>query len=209
MTQHDSDPHYYWKTPSIQTHVGLEFFPLDPKVESIDLRDVAHALSLKCRYTGHCLFFYSVGQHSVLMSRYLGKRGASLLDQKWALMHDASETYLPDVAGPIKRFLPDFCAIEDRVLQAVGARFELPWPKSDLVTHADRLMYWRERRALMRDVPWLDPAPDGLAPTDDIVRDIPIERWSPERAEAEFLDRFSFLFGTGSTQCVEQYLWRR
>lgn len=191
---HESDTHYYWPKPSIQTFSGREFYPLTPKAADIDVDDVAHALGMKCRYTGHCAFFFSVAQHSVLMSRYLEKRGADLVDQRWALLHDASEAYLPDVAGPIKKYLFDFCAIEDRVLMAVAERFGLPWPHSSLVKHADRVMYWREREVLMREADWLQDPPPELVITEDIREDIPIMRWDPDFAVHEFRVRFIELF---------------
>ncbi len=195
--EHESDTHFYWKSPSIQTYTGCEFFPLAPRAADIDPADVAHALGLKCRYTGHCLYFYSVAQHSVLMSRYLEARGADPVDQRWALMHDASEAYLPDVAGPIKKHLPGFCEVEDKVLMAVAERFDLPWPHSSLVKHADRVMYWREREVLMPDATWIQPPPPGLEITEDMRDDIPIERWDPDLAVHEFRVRFIELFDEG------------
>lgn len=48
----------------IQTYSGVEFYPLSPQVEDINIVDVAHAQSHICRYTGHCRKFYSVAEHS-------------------------------------------------------------------------------------------------------------------------------------------------
>ena len=52
----------------IQTYSGKKFYPLDPRPEDIDIRDIAHALSLNCRFNGHCRCFYSVAEHSVGVS---------------------------------------------------------------------------------------------------------------------------------------------
>jgi len=52
----------------IQVHSGRQFWPLDPRAEEIDIGDIAHALSLVCRFTGHVKEFYSVAQHSVLVA---------------------------------------------------------------------------------------------------------------------------------------------
>ncbi len=43
---------------SIVTYSGIEFFPLSPRPEDVRLFDIAHALSMKCRYTGQCHQFY-------------------------------------------------------------------------------------------------------------------------------------------------------
>lgn len=48
----------------IQTFTGRQFWPLDPRAEDVDIRDIAHALSMKCRYNGHCREFYSIADHS-------------------------------------------------------------------------------------------------------------------------------------------------
>ena len=42
----------------IQTYTGIQFWPLDPRPEEIEIRDIAHALSLLCRFNGHCRVFY-------------------------------------------------------------------------------------------------------------------------------------------------------
>ena len=59
---------------SISTVGGREFFPLAPRSHDIYPEEVAHALSQKCRFTGHTLEFYSVAQHCVLVSDALKRR---------------------------------------------------------------------------------------------------------------------------------------
>jgi hypothetical protein len=44
----------------IRTFTGKEFYPLEPNPADIDIRDIAHALSNICRFTGHCREFYCV-----------------------------------------------------------------------------------------------------------------------------------------------------
>jgi hypothetical protein len=41
-----------------ETYTGKHFWPLDPKPEEVSIDDIAHALSLTCRYNGHCKHFY-------------------------------------------------------------------------------------------------------------------------------------------------------
>jgi 5'-deoxynucleotidase YfbR-like HD superfamily hydrolase len=81
----------------IQTYSGIKMHPLSPTEEEISIEDIAHALSNLCRFTGHCNKFYSVAQHSVLVSVYSPRDYAM-----WGLLHDASEAYLNDIARPIK-----------------------------------------------------------------------------------------------------------
>ena len=76
--------------------------PLGAQVETICIDDIAHALALKCRWTGHCRTFYSVADHSLRVARVLKDQGASPLTQIEGLLHDCGEAYLPDVAAPIK-----------------------------------------------------------------------------------------------------------
>ena len=51
--------------PYITTYSGHSFDPLFPERDKIDIRDIAHALSLLCRANGHFPTFYSIAQHSL------------------------------------------------------------------------------------------------------------------------------------------------
>lgn len=81
----------------IQTFSGKKFFPLEPEKNEYDIHDIAHALSLKCRFGGHCQRFYSVAEHCVRVADIVAPES-----KLWALLHDAAEAYLPDVCQPIK-----------------------------------------------------------------------------------------------------------
>jgi len=73
----------------VNTYTGKHFHYLDPQPEEIDIIDIAHSLSLTCRYGGHCKQFYSVGDHSI--------RVAEIVPDELklrALLHDAAEAYL-------------------------------------------------------------------------------------------------------------------
>ena len=76
----------------LQTYTGIQFWPLDPRPEEIDIQDIAHALSLLCRFNGHCQRFYSVAEHSVHVSTILAPEFGL-----WGLLHDAAEAYLSDI----------------------------------------------------------------------------------------------------------------
>lgn len=164
----------------IQTYTGGQFFPFDPKPEDVDIRDIAHALAMTCRFGGHCKQFYSVAQHSVLMYR-----AASTPSKVRALMHDAAEAYIGDMPRPIKHDekCRVFGMIESRIEQAICEHFGLPFQIVNAeVKDLDNRILIDEREQIMAPVAyeggWPDVKPLGVT----------IEQWSPERARWEFLD---------------------
>src|SRR3954454_351254 len=104
----------------MQTYSGRRFYPMNPRPSEIDPVDIAHALSLLCRYGGHVDRFYSVAEHCVLMSQAVAPENALA-----ALLHDATEAYVCDVPRPLKRQLPGYAAIEAMVWLAIVARFDI------------------------------------------------------------------------------------
>lgn len=165
------------KPAHIVTFTGIEFSILDPQQDQIDIRDIAHALSMQVRYTGHVREFYSVAEHS---------RAVSLLvppeDALWGLLHDASEAYLSDLSRPVKHHTPvgpPYLEVEDKIMRAIAAKFGLTLPMPESVKKADTWMLYAEREALMtkfNDNDW--PRPDFAI------------GYPPKKAEELFLQRF-------------------
>ncbi|MCK1460923.1 phosphohydrolase [Bradyrhizobium sp. 2] len=167
----------------IQTATGRQFWPMDPRPHEVYIDDIAHALSLLCRFGGHCLRFYSVAEHCVLLSRI-----APAPYKLWALLHDASEAYLVDVPRPLKPFLGGYNEAEDKIMRAIAFRFHLHLGMPDQVKRLDRAILMDERLQNMAEAPiaWsTDCEPLG----------IDLQFWSPERARAEFLAAFESLGG--------------
>ena len=162
----------------IQTFSGRPFFPLAPRAEDVDIRDIAHALSLNCRFNGHCRSFYSVAEHSVRVSREV-PAGMELM----ALLHDAAEAYLTDVPRPIKQHLPQFSEIEERLLRVIFARFGQYWPAPHAVWLADDTLLATEARDLMSP----PPEPWNLSAAPLAERIVPV---TAEQAERLFLACF-------------------
>lgn len=82
---------------------------LNPDPDTINITDIAWSLSHICRYNGHTNRFYSVAQHSVLVSQWLQEQplpDITPLGRKmlywFALMHDAAEAYIGDSVTLIK-----------------------------------------------------------------------------------------------------------
>ena len=103
----------------IMTYRKIMFDPLKPDPRLIDIRDIAHALSMLCRANGHFPTFYSVCQHSINCMREAQARGYSRRVQLGCLLHDASEAYLSDVTRPVKAELPRFKEIEAPLQETV------------------------------------------------------------------------------------------
>jgi hypothetical protein len=159
----------------IQTASGRQFWPLDPRPEDVDPADIAHALSMLCRFGGHVLRFYSVAEHSVLLSRYVAPEY-----KLWALVHDASEAYLADVARPIKPHLPGYKLAEYRLMRAICDRFGLPPLMPSAVKEADDAILFDEAAQNMAPPP--APWPNPVKPLG-----VKLQFWSPTEARHEFL----------------------
>lgn len=178
----------------IQTYTGRLFWPLDPQPVDVDIRDIAHALALNCRYSGHCDTFYSVAQHCVFVAdlveahciQKLG-RMPTLDELRWALLHDAAEAYLADLPRPVKPEIRGFADVEKRIENAIADRFGLPREIPEVVHHADFLCYATEKPKLMfRGPDW--PMVEGLP----VYLMLDAMEW--REAERAYLDRFYKLF---------------
>lgn len=139
---------------SITTASGKFFDILKPEEYEYDIEEIATALSNLCRYTGHVNTFYSVAEHSVLVSRIVPEKLALA-----GLLHDASEAFLGDVSSPLKALLPEYKEIERRVQRAIANAFDLGDSLDHPAVHeADKRMYWQERQSVanngVRDTLW-------------------------------------------------------
>lgn len=167
----------------MQTYTGRKFWPLDPRAEEVEIEDIAHGLALQCRYAGHCLRFYSVAEHSVLISRWLAGQGHDAEMCLWGLLHDAGEAYVLDMIRPLKGSMPEFRAVEQRVLNAVTERFRMYPVMPAAVKNADnRILVDEKRQNMQTGLVW---GTDSLTPLG-----VTLQWWRPEEAEEAFLADF-------------------
>jgi len=161
----------------IHTFSGHEFWPMDPRASEVHIEDIAHALSMQCRYAGHGLQFYSVAEHSVMVASWLRDVGAPRAAILQGLLHDATEAYLVDVPRPVKAFLPGYKEAEAKVWVAVCRRYNLDLLISPWVHEADNRIIADEMAQNM-------VRPD---PSYDNPLGIDLKFWSPAEAKAAFM----------------------
>jgi hypothetical protein len=167
----------------INTFTGRKFWPLDPHPNDIDIVDIAHALAMQCRFTGHVQHFYSVAEHSVRVARRSPPEF-----QLWGLLHDAAEAYLVDLARPVKHqaALEGYRDAETRIMAAIKEKFGLVGDQPQVVHEIDGRMLITEATELLTmhpdwsawadlGEPWLGEGRLG---------------WSPAKAKRRFLAAF-------------------
>jgi hypothetical protein len=118
------------------TASGLQFWPLDPRADEVEIGDIAHGLAHQGRYNGQTSRPYSVAQHSVHLSDYFAARGDEEL-ARWALLHDAAEAYIGDMIRPLKPIFLSFMEIERKIERCIFDRFDLKGEIPEAVKDAD------------------------------------------------------------------------
>jgi len=167
----------------IVTQSGRKVDVFHPTPESMDIEDIAHALSMICRFGGHTKEFYSVAQHSVLVSYICNKKYALQ-----GLMHDATEAFCGDVVRPIKRNIQFFCDMEDGLHNAISQKFHIYWNETihKSIKRADNIALLTEAKYLVQQE--LHSKLKREKPLEH-----PIKGWTHIVAKNTFLARFKEL----------------
>jgi len=180
---------YFGKT-SIATFTGIQFFPLDPDPNDVDVFDIAHSLAYRCRYSGHPLYYYSIAEHSVLVAEYMEMAFPNnpefLLP---ALFHDASEAYLADVSGPVKkdpRFEPWWTPIEQKVEIAIAEALGFDYPIPAEIKIGDNEVLKLEIDRIIRKTDWWTPKK-----ADAFAQRLELRILFPRAAELRFLNYYN------------------
>lgn len=141
----------------ILTISGRHIDPFEMEADDIDIHDIAHSLSMQCRYAGHVPSFYSVAEHCVrAVKLYAADRGRTFvlrgdLGARSILLHDADEAYIQDLVSPVKNRpeLASYVAAGDRIHHLVADKYEcLPMVDGQhdpIVKRWDREAYEWER----------------------------------------------------------------
>lgn len=192
--EHPVGKHRYITTRSGRPVRLSQMAPCDVRV-----RDIVHSLAMQCRYVGHCNRFYSVAEHSMVVSVLAGRAFTSgelfrdCVSVEFvticALMHDAGEAYQGDQSSPFKEEVPEIWRIQHHIDTIVFGTLGLPAPDHRIwkdVKQCDIQALHIESAQLF------DPVPPW------VIRDRTFERlncWEPYEAEQQFGRRVAELYG--------------
>lgn len=165
----------------------------------IKILDIANALSHQCRFAGHLLPqipHYSVAEHSILVAMILKDMGANTSIQFYGLMHDASEAYLVDMAGPWKPLLTNYHDLEKTIQDRIAKKFCIPKELPKIVKQADWIALFIEAKQIV------EPSESKLAQWQqydqwkELVQShyMEVQCWQAGTACSVFLARFADLY---------------
>lgn len=174
----------------IQTYKGNKIDPFNLDPTQVDITDIAHALSMICRFNGHVHTFYSVAQHACHVADILHKKHNDSRIAYIGLLHDNSEYILGDKARPIKQHMPEYMHIERIVMLQLYDVFGVSRKEYDAtytkVKEADNIALVTEAQQLLQHDP-IDDWTSHYTVEGDDAEIIPL---SSEKAEELFLQRF-------------------
>jgi 5'-deoxynucleotidase YfbR-like HD superfamily hydrolase len=174
----------------IETYTSITFDMLNPTLDMIDIRDIAHAGSLLCRWTGHVKHHYSIAQHELLGSYLVPEENALEF-----LLHDAAESYVNDMSRPLKHMTDcgkHYRPVEDNIQRLVRLKYGLPEIQSPVIHDVDNAMLLAEKKQLMGNAKWSKELTEDCL-VSGIAAQVEIIKMIPEVVEYSFLERFKKL----------------
>lgn len=173
---------------------GGIFFPCDPRPEEVHIEDIALALSRIPRFNGQTKNYFSVAEHSWIVSHMVQGSAAKKLA---ALLHDSAEAYVNDMIRPLK-YLPImgsiYLKIESGIETAIGKRFDLPTPflNDPDIKHADEKLVGLEVRDNISNQTNVNHLSDNLAARAEGEADgeLSLYHWGSTLAYEMFMARF-------------------
>ena len=174
----------------IGTRSGLALDYLNPQPEQISIDDIASGLSNVCRFAGQLDTFYSVAQHSVMVSKAAYRETSDPVIAMQGLLHDASESYTGDCPSPLKKLLAhSWTGFENMLQSIIYKKFGVPTAMHFHVKQADIRWLVTEKEQLQTDGPsWEGTAYEHVNPYGNVIDPL-----SSTYARAAFLDQFYIL----------------
>ena len=169
-----------------ETYTG-KFYAMDPHSEEVNIEDIAHGLSLICRYAGQCKHFYSVAQHCLNVYADLKNQGYDKTIQLIGLLHDATEIYISDLPKPFKIAIPEYNKAEENIARVIYEKFNLPFKDErieKIIKFSDNEVLYNEAEELMNNIDnWASNKPHRKLDIDTSLKD-------PNEVEKEYLKVF-------------------
>jgi len=161
-------------------HVKTFHF-LSPQPDEINILDIAHALSMTCRFGGHINRFYSVAEHCVRLQDFVEPKSRLA-----ALLHDSEEAYIPDIPRPIKNRLPEAEEMGTKIRKAILKKYGASSADWKSIRDLDNRLLKAEAVQLgVYNSGWEELG----API--VVYDL---GWAPSKAEENFLRAFENIY---------------
>lgn len=145
--------------------------------------ETAIVLSRIPRFAGHTKFFYSVGQHSVLVAENV------IQELKLpALLHDATEVFIGDISRPLKQLIRRHSTVledlEQKIWKWLAELHAFDIRTIDELKHVDNIALATERRDIMEKA----PRPWSQLPSPWSEK---IQPWSMEYTEKRWLELYA------------------
>lgn len=92
----------------------------DPSIDAINLCDISHSLANINRFNGHTFRPISVAEHSIGVASMVSPE-----HRLGALLHDAAEAYLGDMATPLKSLCLGYLELERIAHGLIATKFDV------------------------------------------------------------------------------------
>jgi len=166
----------------------FDFENLDNEVLTIE--DIAHGLAMTCRFGGHCNRFYSVAEHCWWVS-YLVPPEMALE----GLLHDGTESVLGDIPKPLKRIMPQYQEMEEKLEINVAKQYGIQFPYPPQIKECDiRMLITEQKQLFTRE--------DTKVFFKAEPYDIKLACWTPEVATKFYISRFENLIDMRNQKAV-------
>jgi 5'-deoxynucleotidase YfbR-like HD superfamily hydrolase len=149
-----------------KSNITIDLYNPDPDLILID--DIAHGLAYNCRWNGHTQRYWSVAQHCCMMCDKAPK-----WEKLKYLFHDAEEAYWGDMIKPLKNKIkercPEIIELMREMRKIIYDKFNIGYIDEEVEKADFECLQWE---------------------FENIIKNSNAEYWMPERAKAEWLDRY-------------------
>ena len=188
----------------ILTYKKVKFTPTAPVADDVYIEDIAHALSMLCRANGHYSSFYSIGAHCLNCYEEACARRETPRVKMACLLHDACEAYISDITRPVKQYLEEYQAIEERLSNVIYEKFlgsPLTEYEKKMIKIIDDAMLYHEflefsGEKLEEEAPYVAATPDFY-------------RGTMKQVEQEYIDVFNSIDLNDNSEVKDTIKWIR